>query len=114
MEKEKTVRMRFKVDMFYNDLEKPLYLKNQIYNIPERMIQRWLNRGGELVDSKDPVVAPAPVAKIALKEVVEPPKKEDEDEEDEDEDLDDADLKEDKKPVQQKGQQQQRGDGRKK
>ena len=47
------VKMRFKEAKFYNDLSKPLYLPGEVYQIEGAdMIQRWLKRGGEIVEGK--------------------------------------------------------------
>lgn len=45
----KTVNMRFKNDMFYNDLTTPLYKAGVIYPIDTSMEARWVKRGGEIV-----------------------------------------------------------------
>lgn len=50
---EKTVTMKFSADMFYNDLESPLYEKGKTYEVPERMVARWLKRGGKIVDGTE-------------------------------------------------------------
>lgn len=46
----KPVRMKFGVDMYYNDLSTPLYQAGKVYEIEGRMIARWMKRGGEIVD----------------------------------------------------------------
>lgn len=46
----KTKKMKFFADKFYNDLNKPLYLAGQIYDVPEDMVARWQKRGGVLVE----------------------------------------------------------------
>lgn len=38
--------MVFSEDKFYNDLNKPLYGKDTICEIPENMVDRWTKRGG--------------------------------------------------------------------
>jgi len=46
-----TVKMRFKENKFYNDLDVPLYIAGEVYVIKGAdMIQRWLKRGGEIVE----------------------------------------------------------------
>ncbi len=55
-------KMKFPKDMYYNDLSKPLYLKGEIYEVEDKNVQRWLNRGGEIVEDKvEPVHVPVPV-----------------------------------------------------
>lgn len=50
--KEQTQHMIFEENKFYTDLENPLYLKGKVYEVEERMVGRWLKRGGVLVDSQ--------------------------------------------------------------
>lgn len=61
MKKEKTVKMKFSEDMFYNlDL---IYNKGHVYEVPENMVERWKKRGGVIVDDMgDPVQVDADVA----------------------------------------------------
>jgi hypothetical protein len=61
MKKEKTVKMKFSEDMFYNlDL---IYNKGHVYEIPENMVERWKKRGGVIVDDAgEPVQVDADVA----------------------------------------------------
>lgn len=42
--------MIFSEDMFYDDLANPLYDKGTKYLVPGNMVDRWLMRGGMLVD----------------------------------------------------------------
>lgn len=58
--KEKTVRMRFPKDQYYNDLTVPLYKGGEVVDVPERMVVRWLKRGGVLIT--DEVAGRAPMA----------------------------------------------------
>lgn len=51
-----TVKMKFSADQFYvtaankeQDLSKPLYEAGQEYEIEEKMVPRWLKRGGVIV-----------------------------------------------------------------
>lgn len=45
------VKMRFSEHKFYNDLNNPIYLKGEIYDIEGAdKIQRWLLRGGEIIE----------------------------------------------------------------
>lgn len=49
------VRMRFKENKFYNDLTKPHFLAGKIYTVEgQDMIDRWLKRGGEIVEDESP------------------------------------------------------------
>jgi hypothetical protein len=59
---EKTVKMRFQKDMYYEDQNVPLYKGGEDVDVPERMVSRWLKRGGMLVADlpKPPAPAPAP------------------------------------------------------
>lgn len=43
------VKMRFPRDMYYNDLNNPIYRKGEIYEIEPQMVERWVKRGGEIV-----------------------------------------------------------------
>lgn len=44
--------MKFNRDMFYNDLNIPLYRAGVVYEIDEKMVSRWIKRGGEVVTEK--------------------------------------------------------------
>lgn len=52
MKKEETVKMKFARDMFYDDPNVPLYDSGKVYDVPVNMKDRWIKRGGELVDEK--------------------------------------------------------------
>ena len=65
---EKTVKMRFSKDMFYNDTTIPLYVKGKIYDVPVRMQDRWIKRGGQILTAEEAAPKPAPT------KPVEPPK----------------------------------------
>lgn len=62
--KPETVRMRFREDKFYSDLNVPLYRKGIIYDVPLDKKDRWVKRGGELVDED-----PAPEEMVAKPDV---------------------------------------------
>lgn len=54
--KSKTVKMKFSADQYYvtaenkdYDLGNPLYRKGEVYDIEEKMVDRWLKRGGVVV-----------------------------------------------------------------
>lgn len=47
------VKMRFKEDKFYTDLNNPIYRKGQIYDIPNNMVERWIKRGGTIIDCQE-------------------------------------------------------------
>lgn len=52
MSKDKSVRMRFNADMFYN--EECIYQNGKEYDVPLNMVDRWLKRGGIIVkDSRE-------------------------------------------------------------
>lgn len=44
-----TVKMIFSRPMFYRDPEVPLYEPNIQYDVPLKMRDRWIKRGGQLV-----------------------------------------------------------------
>ncbi len=53
----KIVNMQFSADQFYvtaknkeSDMKTPLYEKGKIYGIEEKMVPRWLKRGGVIVE----------------------------------------------------------------
>jgi hypothetical protein len=59
---KKTVKMRFSENKYYNDLDNPIFLKGQVYEIVGAdMINRWLKRGGEIVEGE----TEEPVARVA-------------------------------------------------
>lgn len=66
--KDKTVAMRFPKDMYYNDLNVPLYKGGEVVQVPEKMVERWTKRGGVLVADEQRGAAPTAPH-------VEPPKK---------------------------------------
>ena len=49
--KENIQHMIFQEDKIYNDPEVPLYKRGEVVEVEERMVARWLKRGGILVDS---------------------------------------------------------------
>lgn len=50
------VKMKFSEDKFYNDLNKPMFLAGEIYELEGAgWIQRWLKRGGEIVEGEMPL-----------------------------------------------------------
>ena len=52
-EASKTVAMKFSKNMFYTDLDNPIFFSGVVYELEgEEWIQRWLKRGGEIVDEK--------------------------------------------------------------
>ena len=62
-------RMRFNRDMFYNSTDTvATYEKDKIYEIEDRNVDRWLKRGGEIVEDLPKVEEPE------IKEPVEPVK----------------------------------------
>lgn len=65
---QQSVKMKFKEDKFYNDLNVPLYEKDKVYEIKGAdMIQRWVRRGGEIVEGE----LEFPEAKVNVSEVSE-------------------------------------------
>ena len=47
----KKVKMVFSEDKFYNDRENPLFIKGEIYGLEgQDWIERWIKRGGAIVD----------------------------------------------------------------
>lgn len=45
------VKMKFKEHMYYNDLNNPMFNAGEIYELEGAdWIQRWLKRGGEIVE----------------------------------------------------------------
>ncbi len=52
----KKVKMKFSEFKYYNDLSVPMFEPGKVYEIEgEAWIQRWLKRGGEIVEDKAPV-----------------------------------------------------------
>lgn len=72
----KKVKMIFSKDMFYNDMNKPLYCAGKIYDVEENMVARWLKRGGEVVDGTEKTKV---VGEPVKEQVEAPPEKEDDD-----------------------------------
>lgn len=58
--KEKLVKMRFPKDMYYSDPNVPLYSGGKVVDVPESKVDRWLKRGGVLIE--DEVRGAAPIA----------------------------------------------------
>lgn len=54
--KEKTVKMRFRKDMYYRDPNVPYYSAGVIYDVPVSMVARWMKRGGELYGAESKLV----------------------------------------------------------
>lgn len=49
----KTVKMKFHADMYYGNQDVPLYRAGEVYEISDEgrgMIDRWLKRGGVIVE----------------------------------------------------------------
>lgn len=44
--------MKFNRDMFYTSQDVPIYLKGFEYQVEDNMVDRWLKRGGEIVETK--------------------------------------------------------------
>lgn len=59
------VKMIFRENKFYNDLKKPIYLAGVVYEIEPNMVQRWLKRGGKIVE--------VPVAKPEVEPQIQEP-----------------------------------------
>ena len=60
---ENVVKMKFKEHKFYRDMSTPHYYAGQVYEIEGAdQIQRWLKRGGEIVEGN----ITAPEAEINL------------------------------------------------
>lgn len=75
-----SVKMKFSENKFYNDLNSPIFEKDKVYLLEGAdWIQRWLKRGGVVVeDESAPVEAKVDVPPPASDSVVgEPPKVED-------------------------------------
>lgn len=69
----KTTAMTFREDKFYNG--ELIYTKGEVHQVPNEMIQRWLNRGGAIVgpgEEKPVELPPEPLE--PEKEKVEDPK----------------------------------------
>lgn len=60
-----SVKMRFKENKYYNDLKVPMFQAGEVYLLEgSEWIQRWVNRGGEIVTDESlagEVVAVEPV-----------------------------------------------------
>lgn len=75
------VKMKFPRDMYYNDMNVPLYNAGKVYEIEDSMVTRWIKRGGEIVEDEKPqpkVEAP-PKTEDAKQEPVEDAKEKAED-----------------------------------
>lgn len=46
------VKMSFTEHKYYNDLNNPLYLAGEVYEIEDNMVERWLKRGGKIVSGE--------------------------------------------------------------
>jgi hypothetical protein len=57
--KSDTTKMRFNEDKFYD--EKCLYTKGIVYDVPNDKVDRWIKRGGELVEETLAGVGDSPV-----------------------------------------------------
>lgn len=102
-DKAKTVKMKFIADQYYVtaankevDQRTPLYRKDEICDVPEDMVPRWLKRGGVLVDEKASAKVEAK-APEASKEPVDGGSQKPDDDADDDKD------KADSKPITQRG-----------
>lgn len=61
------VKMKFKEHKYYNDLDSPIFEAGKVYEIEgSEWIQRWLKRGGEIVDE---VKVVAPVIPVEPEEI---------------------------------------------
>jgi hypothetical protein len=55
----KKVKMRFATHQYYNDLKNPIFYAGEVYELEGAdWIQRWLKRGGEIVDGEMPTPKP--------------------------------------------------------
>ncbi len=54
----KTVKMHFSRDLFYNDPNVPLYLAGHSYDIEEKLVEKWLKRGAQIVSEMPKEEAP--------------------------------------------------------
>lgn len=55
------VKMKFKEHKYYTDKDKPIFYAGKIYELEGAdWIQRWLKRGGEIVQDARPAPAPTP------------------------------------------------------
>ena len=51
------VKMKFSEHKFYTDLNTPMFLAGKVYDVEGAdWIQRWVKRGGEIVEGEFPVV----------------------------------------------------------
>ncbi len=66
-------KMKFNRDMYYDDRTKPLYSAGIVYEIPHGMVNRWLKRGGVIVEDPKPEVVPVVEAKKPVEAVKEKP-----------------------------------------
>jgi len=56
LDKSEKVLMRFKEDKFYNDLNTPIFKSGEVYEMEgSSWIQRWVKRGGEIVEGTIPM-----------------------------------------------------------
>jgi hypothetical protein len=73
--KEQVVKMRFKENKFYNNPNEIHFEKDKIYEIKGAgLIQRWLKRGGEIVEGElefpEAKVNPSELVKEEVKEEI--------------------------------------------
>lgn len=54
--KEKTVKMRFRKDMYYRDQHVPLYVAGVVYDVPVSMVAKWMKRGGEIYGAESKLI----------------------------------------------------------
>lgn len=47
------VLMTFAENKFYNDPNEPLYMAGVVYDVPVNMADRWLKRGGTILENSD-------------------------------------------------------------
>lgn len=103
------VKMKFNEDKFYNDLNHPIFFKGEVYEVEGvEWIQRWLKRGGVIVEGKLPevpvevnvgtVVAPAAAPGPTLVGGEEVPKQPDLVKETEDAETEEEETEEDDSP----------------
>jgi hypothetical protein len=56
-------KMKFNRNMYYNDLVNPLYIPGVIYDVDNKMVERWIKRGGEIVCEEEKIEVPVETVK---------------------------------------------------
>ena len=68
-------RMLFQKDAYFNNPNTPLYDAGKIYDIEDRMVEKWMKRGAVIVEEptkvEEPVVEEVPKQETETKETVE-------------------------------------------